>query len=411
MNKVRVLYSFPHKLGADRICYTAWQQVNGLAEAGAQVMVHAGALLRSVPPDVQVRTTLSRGKVRIPYRLLGTMNALALHDYIVSRRLQKLKNEVDIIHTWPDAALRTLKAASELGIPTVLERPNAHTRYAYESVQREARRIGVVLPPTDEYAFKEDVLAREEEEYKLTDFLLCPSDFTIKTFLEQGIPLDKLLKHKYGFDAKTCYPDPNRHSDPNRGITMMFAGVAAVRKGLHFALEAWLNSTAHKQGTFLIAGQMLAVYAERFHEMLSHPSVKVLGHRNDVPDLMRQSDLFVLPSIEEGFGLVCVEAMGCGNVPLVSEACTDVCQHMKNAMVHEVGNVKQLTEHITLLDQNRSLLARLREESMRQAPQHTWTAAGRRLLEVYQEAIERKKARTTKNDAVHEPSLPIPSDL
>ena len=37
--------------------------------------------------------------------------------------------------------------------------------------------------------------------------------------------------------------------------------------------------------------------------MLAHPSVKVLGHRNDVPELMRKSDILVLPSIEEGFGL------------------------------------------------------------------------------------------------------------
>ncbi len=194
MNKVRVLYSFPHKLGADRICYTAWQQVNGLSAAGAQVMVHAGVLQRPVPPEVQVRTTLARGKVRIPYKLLGTMNALALHDYIVSRRLEKLRDKIDIIHTWPDAALRTLKVAAQLGIPTVLERPNAHTRYAYESVQCEASRIGVVLPPTDEYAFKEDILEREETEYRLVDFLLCPSDFTIKTFVEQGLSPDQLLK-------------------------------------------------------------------------------------------------------------------------------------------------------------------------------------------------------------------------
>jgi glycosyltransferase involved in cell wall biosynthesis len=396
MNRVRVLYSFPHKLGADRICYTAWQQVNGLAAAGAQVMVHAGVLQRPVPPEVQVYTTLARGRIRIPYKLLGTMNALALHDYIVSRRIENLKDKVDIIHTWPDAALRTLKVASQLGIPTVLERPNAHTRYAYESVQREARRIGVVLPLTDEYAFREDVLEREEAEYRLTDFLLCPSDFTIKTFLNHGIPADKLLKHGYGFDAKTCYPDLSRVADPHRSITMLFAGVAAVRKGLHFALEAWLNSPAHENGTFLIAGHVLPAYAERFSEMLSHPSVKVLGHRNDVPDLMRQSDLFILPSIEEGFGLVCVEAMGCGSVPLVSEACTDVCQHMQNALVHEVGNVKQLTEHITLLHENRDLLARLREASILQAPQHTWIAAGRRLLEVYREAIERKRGRTAR---------------
>jgi len=33
---IRVLYSFPNKLGGARICYTAWQQVNGLAAAGAE---------------------------------------------------------------------------------------------------------------------------------------------------------------------------------------------------------------------------------------------------------------------------------------------------------------------------------------------------------------------------------------
>ena len=36
---VRVLYSFPHRIGASRICYTAWQQVAGLTEAGAKVVV------------------------------------------------------------------------------------------------------------------------------------------------------------------------------------------------------------------------------------------------------------------------------------------------------------------------------------------------------------------------------------
>jgi len=64
--RVRVLYSFPHKLGADRICYTAWQQVNGLTAAGAEVLVFAGAIHRPIPPSVKVRPTLARGKIRIP---------------------------------------------------------------------------------------------------------------------------------------------------------------------------------------------------------------------------------------------------------------------------------------------------------------------------------------------------------
>src|ERR1700730_13062128 len=112
---VRVLYSYPHKLGADRMCYTAWQQVNGLSAAGAEVLVFPGVLYKPVPANVKVRPTLGWGKFRVPYRLLGTMRALALHDEIVSRRLKKLVVQIDIVHTWPGAALRTLKTAARLG--------------------------------------------------------------------------------------------------------------------------------------------------------------------------------------------------------------------------------------------------------------------------------------------------------
>ncbi len=75
------------------------------------------------------------------------------------------------------------------------------------------------------------------------------------------------------------------------GLTMLFCGDAAVRKGLHFALEAWLASPAHKDGKFLIAGGILPGYALKLAAELAHPSVQVLGHRSDVPELMRQSDI------------------------------------------------------------------------------------------------------------------------
>lgn len=274
---IRVLYSFPHKLGADRICYTAWQQVQGLADAGAEVTAFVGFLERPVSPSVKVRATLGRGKIRIPYKLLGTMRALALHDHIVARRILKMKDEIDLIHTWPDAALLTLETARKLGIPTVLERPNAHTRYAYEAVNRESDRLGITLPPGNEYAFKPKVLEKEEKEYQLADYLLCPSDFVAETFVEQGFPREKLMRHQYGYDERLHSPGPPRSPDKNRGLTMLFAGDCAVRKGVHLALEAWLASPAHQQGKFLIAGRFLPAYAEKLAPMLSHPSVEVLG--------------------------------------------------------------------------------------------------------------------------------------
>jgi glycosyltransferase involved in cell wall biosynthesis len=390
---VRVLYSFPHKLGADRICYTAWQQVNGLAAAGADLLVYPGALHRPVPPGVKVFPTLARGRLRIPYKVLGTMRALALHDYIVSRRIRALAGKIDIIHTWPDAALQTLKVAAELGIKTVLERPNAHTRYAYESVQKESNRLGIVLPPDNEYAFKLDVLRKEEAEYRLADHLLCPSDFVVRTFLDEGFDHAKLKRHQYGYDEKIYFPDPGKSRQDSRGLTMLFAGDCAVRKGLHFALEAWLQSPASKDGVFMIAGKFLPAYADKLGPMLSHPSVQVLGFRNDVPELMRKSDLFVLPSIEEGSALVTSDARGSGCVVLASEAAGAICKHMETGLLHPIGDVNTLSEQITKLHQDRGLLDRLREASLRTVHDITWTAAGVRLLDVYREILESKNVK------------------
>jgi glycosyltransferase involved in cell wall biosynthesis len=385
--RVRVLYSFPNRLGADRICYTAWNQVRGLAVAGAEMLVLPASLSRPLPRSVRVWPTLAVGKLRLPYRLLGVFRTVALHDKIVARRLERLAGQIDIVHTWPLGALQTLKTAARLGIPTVLERCNAHTGYAMEIVQKECERLGVSLPPDQEHAYNAWKLRKEEEEYELTDRLLCPSDFVVKTFLDRGFPREKLARHQYGFDEKGFYPDGEPRND-GQGLTVLFAGVCAVRKGVHYALEAWLNSAASKDGTFLIAGEFLPAYREKLASLLAHPSVRVLGHRNDVPELMRKSDVLVLPTIEEGSALVTSEARGSGCVLLVSEAAGAICSHLENALVHSVGDVAALTQHFTMLHKDRFLLQRLRAASLATISELTWDVAGVKLLQVYREVIE-----------------------
>jgi len=382
---VRVLFSFPLRLGADRICGIAWQQVNGLAAAGADVLVFPASISRPVRADVKVSPTLARGKVRVPYRVVGTLRACAWHDHIVAHRIEKLAGRIDIIHTWPTGAVETLKTAARLGIPAVLERCNAHTGFAMEIVQKECDRLGVTLPPDHEHAYNAKKLRKEEEECGLATRLLCPSDFVLKTHLDRGYAREQLARHSYGYDEKAYYP--SEPWKPERRLKMLFVGVCAVRKGVHFALEAWLRSPASKDGTFLIAGEFLPAYREKLAPMLAHPSVKVLGHRSDVPELMRKSDILVLPSIEEGSALVTSEARASGCVLLVSEASGAICRHMENALMHRVGDVEALTQHITALHEDRGLLERLRAESLRTVPEITWRAAGVKLLNVYRETI------------------------
>jgi glycosyltransferase involved in cell wall biosynthesis len=98
-----------------------------------------------------------------------------------------------------------------------------------------------------------------------------------------------------------------------------------------------------------------------------------------------------LPSIEEGSALVTSEARGSGCVLLVSEAAGAICKHMENALVHPVGDVQQLTEHLTLLSGNRDLLQKLRESSLRTVNELTWASAGVRLANVYRELAEQRR--------------------
>ena len=205
---IRVLHSFPHKIGAGRICTTAWHEAAGVADAGCDLIVYAGAVQRPLPSSIETRTTLARGRWRLPYRALGTLRTIALHDRIVARALPKLGDSVDVVHTWPLAGLETLRVAKRLGITTVVERPNAHTRFAYEAVARECERLGVALPPGQEHAYNASKLHKEEAEYDLADHLLCPSDFVAKTFRDEGFAPERLAAPYLWIRRASLFPPP-----------------------------------------------------------------------------------------------------------------------------------------------------------------------------------------------------------
>ena len=385
---VRVLYSFPHKLGGGRICTTAWHQVEGASLAGAKVTAMAGSQVKPLNAGVRVKKTLAVGKLRVPYRLIGRDIACNWHDTVTSMWLDANHRDIDVVHGWPLSSLKTIRVARKHGIPVVLERPNAHTAFAYEEVAKENQNVGIELPGDHDHLFNGKRLKLEETEYAEADFLLCPSDFVARTFRERGFSDAKLVRHQYGFDHSR-FSSPDSQPADHDGLVMIYAGVVEPRKGLHHALKAWLASGAQEKGTFMVCGEFIPGYAALLEPMLSHPSVKVMGHRNDLPDLMRQSDLFVLSSVEEGSALVTYEARGSGCVLLVSDASGAVCEHMKDGLIHPSRDVTTLTGHIRQLDSDRALLQKLRAASVSELDQLTWAEAGRKLAGVYREVRDR----------------------
>lgn len=381
-----VLHSFPHRLGMTRICMTAWHEITSTAQQGCRVHAVCADSNRPLDGSIELTKTLALGPFRIPRRILGRRRFCALHDSRAAQILESSNYHYNLVHAWPLAALKTIKIAKKLGIPVAMERCNAHTRYAQYAVKAECERIGIKLPRFYEHAPDSRLLDIEEKEYDLADAILCPSEFVAKTFRQQGFSDAKIKRFFYGVDTDLFYPLTGSR-DECSPLNIIFVGICAVRKGLHTALVAWLNSEASSHGTFSIVGKFLPAYKEILKPLLAHPSVKILGPRSDVPTLMRQADLLVLPSIEEGFGLVCTEAIASGCVPLVSEACTDLCVHHENSLVHRIGDTDLLSRQISLLHKNRELLNKLRIKGISQRPNLSWSSAGKDLIRAYDEIV------------------------
>jgi hypothetical protein len=68
---------------------------------------------------------------------------------------------------------------------------------------------------------------------------------------------------------------------------------------------------------------------------------------------------------------------------------------MENALVHNVGNVPMLQQHITELHGNPELLAKLRAGALQSRNDWTWAEAGLVLVKAYEQAHRQTSANRT----------------
>lgn len=394
---MRILYSFPHPVGRPGIGTTAFHQVQGAIRLGLEVVLYCTNLERRIEGEAKVIETLRIGGRRIPHRLLGVERAYRYHDRRVARAIQTGTEDVDLVHAWPSASIATFRAARRRGIVCLREVPNTHTGYAFDAVAREIARLGLDAVDGHSHTFVPETLEREELEYSLADLLLVPSQFALRTFVDRGIPEDKLALHRYGFDPLRFYPPSQRSARPGgEGLHALFVGSCEPRKGLHYALQAWVQSGAADRGRLVVCGDFVNGYRDAVAHWLEHPSVEVRGFVSDPGSLMRESDLLIFPSIEEGSAIVTYEAQACGCVVVASDAAGARVQHLRNGLIHRAGDVETLTRHLRMLIEDTELLVRLRRASLAGRDDLGWDRAGEELAAIYGSAVKTRASTASR---------------
>jgi glycosyltransferase involved in cell wall biosynthesis len=208
------------------------------------------------------------------------------------------------------------------------------------------------------------MLEREEAEYEQADAITVPSEFARQSFIEKGVRGEKIRTIPYGVRLDRFR---NSGEPPAGTFTVLFAGTVSIRKGLPYLLDAFAKLKCSSK-LLLLAGPVepeMRSLLPRFD--LS--KVKLLG-RLPQPELakwMNASHAMVLPSIEDGFGLVMAQAMACG-VPVIASENTggpDLFTDGDEGYVVPVRSSEAIYQRLTQLAENADLQRRMSEASLR----------------------------------------------
>jgi glycosyltransferase involved in cell wall biosynthesis len=188
-------------------------------------------------------------------------------------------------------AVRSAKVARQkYGAKVFIDRGSRHVRSQNKLTSADG---GVGL--TEFY------IQRELDSYAAADYIALPSSHAMKSFLEEGFAEKQLFVNSYGVDFTLFEPTPA----PALPLKLLFVGGWSYQKGadiLSAALSRLPNCTLTHAGTRVDV------------KYPSGQQFRALGHvpAHMLPAIFADHHILVLPSRQDGFGMVLLEAMASG---------------------------------------------------------------------------------------------------
>jgi glycosyltransferase involved in cell wall biosynthesis len=298
-------------------------------------------------------------------------------DARVARELPKIAN-LTAVFSEEDGACSTFEAAKKLALPCIYSQLSGYWRARKQifDEEREAEpEWAITISGANDSAEK---LARKDKEVKLADHIIVASTFTQRTLDLAPVLTAKIHKIPYG--APPVGPEPNEKQNGQRKLKLLYVGQLTQAKGLSYMFDAVERMKDHVELT--VVGRPTPAKCDALNRaMAQHRWIESLPH-SSVLDEMRAHDVFLFPSLSEGFGLVILEAMSQGTpvIATVNTAAPEVITHGVDGFVVPIRSSDAIVEALERLLVEPGLL-----RSMRMA---AWETAGRRTWAQFRQGIQ-----------------------
>lgn len=217
------------------------------------------------------------------------------------------------------------------------------------------------------YSFFVPILVRR------TRILFVPSEYVRQKVL-QRLGRSDVVVTSNGVDLSVFQPMARQEQSKLPPCYILFVGTLEPRKNLKTLLQAWNQIREDFKDVWLvIAGTQSTVHRT---EYLPAPLERVmyLGYVEDsaLPGLYANALFFVMPSLDEGFGLPALEAMACGTPVLVSNggALPEVVGDA--GLVFDLSDPTALSRSMLQCLQDQDLRSSLKEKGLARARDFSW---------------------------------------
>lgn len=268
----------------------------------------------------------------------------------------------------------------------------------------DKRRVGVTRATDFEEWMSPAAIDAYQSSLDRADGVIATSSFVRQGFLELGYPSDQIFVVPYGSELSvrpgSSHPAVRRPSAVSKPLRLLWVGQLAYRKGPHHLIEALRMLPPHEFSLTMLCRTQPDLDLLRDLP----PSVKILSSvpDNSLSNLYDEHDVFVMPSLVEGFGMVYLEAMSRG-LPIVTTengGGPDIITDGREGFIVSVGDPSAIAAALQRYIDEPGLVARMGEQASFRAQCFTW-ARFRAGIREAAAATERRKSTPQSKVLVH----------
>jgi glycosyltransferase involved in cell wall biosynthesis len=286
-----------------------------------------------VPAPVMLFNALTRILTPVSLNELDS----SMYDRLVAARME----ECDLFLGAATSSLSTGLNVQKRGGTFVLDRACPDIRYQQDMLAEEAAKAGGTFKRHAPW-----FLERQVEEYERADLMIMPSDYSRRS-LPEHLRKKAVIAPLCG-RARIAQRQPKPAGSP---FVVGVVGGEPLRKGYLYLLKAWKELAFPNARLKIRSGPDYRKYSVLAKLVDEQENVSIIPYVPDISAFYAECDVFILPSVDDGFGMALFEAMANG-VPSITTHNTGASELLtagRDAIVIDAYNVDQIKDALKLL--------------------------------------------------------------